>query len=445
MLVGLVGRHSVRTFLVCLLVMVLAGLGWAPASQTGATAAPDQIRLSWSDDPATTIAATWRSVSSAAGPYRLQWGRESGVYEGEQVAANEPAPGRRGTLHKARLRGLQPDTAYVYRVSGDGGVWSPELTFRTAPQTMPADGFVFTVNGDVGTSRAYPDVGKVLARVGEESPAFHVIAGDITYANLGGGTETEEYFFAVDLPDLASRRPVMVAWGNHEYVERLDVGIFTITRYFQLPTNGRASCNNPFPYYAFRYGGVLFVALDDPASVCFDQVGQGAWLADQLQQAQGDPTVRWRVVFLHQPPFASGSNAAQPRNRYQAFDQYHVDLVVAGHNHEYERTWPTDWEGGRVESSYRAPSFPTYLIVGTGGSPTSTKRSPPNAWSAFREDGQTVGYLRVRAHPDWLLGEYLGKPAGRAGEFKVVDRFVITSSADMAGPSAPPVVEDEQE
>jgi hypothetical protein len=148
---------------------------------------------------------------------------------------------------------------------------------------------------------------------------------------------------------------------------------------------------------------------------------------------------------LHQPPFASGSNAAQARNRFQAFDRYHVDLVIAGHNHEYERTWPTDWEGGRVESTYRAPTFPTYLIVGTGGAPTSTKRSPPNAWSAFREDGQTVGYLRVQARANWLLGEYLGKPVGRAGEYKVLDRFVITRSADVVGPSFPPFVEEEPE
>jgi 3',5'-cyclic AMP phosphodiesterase CpdA len=219
------------------------------------------------------------------------------------------------------VTGLQPDTAYSYRVAGDHGESSADLSFRTAPWALSESDVTFTVNGDVGTSYMFVDVAPIMRRLAAEPPGLHLIVGDLTYADLYRGTEEEEHWLATDLAVIGSRRPVLVTWGNHEYYRAADVGVETITRYFQLPRTGQPNACNPAPFYSLRYAGILIVALDDPTSPCFDQAAQRAWLGQTLAAAAADPTVVWRVVAVHSPPFSSGCHGGEELNRYPEFDR----------------------------------------------------------------------------------------------------------------------------
>ena len=424
------GVASVLSLAAALLAALLAG--WpieAPVASADAQAMPDQVHVSWVGDPSTSMAVTWRTASDSAGPYLVQWGQAPGHYSAGQVAAtSESAPGGRGFLHKAEITGLEADSAYHYRVSGDSGAWGADLSFHTAPASMPPGGVVFTVNGDVGTSYVFWDVEPVMSRLAQEDAGLHLIAGDLTYGDLHRGTEEEEHWFANDLAIVAARRPVMVTWGNHEYEAVGDVDIGTITRYFQLPRTGRANACNPFPYYAFRYADIHFVMLDDPSAgnLCFDRSVQQSWLRESLAGAAGDPTVKWKVVVVHRPPFSSGCHGSEALNRYPEFDQYRVDLVLAAHDHNYERTWPVSWDGGRVVTDYNAPGYPMYVVAGVGGATTYDCVSS-NPWTVFHDPGQYVGYLRVTATDARLLGEFVAKEAYReTADFSVVDRFELT-------------------
>ena len=217
-------------------------------------------------------------------------------------------------MHKAQLAGLRPDTHYRYRVAGDGGIWGEELSFRTAPAVLDDDGVSFTVNGDVGTSYMFADVAPITRRLALEPPGLHVIAGDLTYADLYRGAEEEEDWLSTDLAVVAGRRPVLVTWGNHEYYGGDDVGIDTLTRYFQLPRTGLPNPCNPVPFYSLAYAGILIVALDDPASPCFDRATQEHWLARTLAAADVAPSIVWKVVVVHSPPFSSGCHGSELLN-----------------------------------------------------------------------------------------------------------------------------------
>ena len=437
------GRHPAfrGPGLVLLAVVLLLALGPASASpdvttpvvsaQSGgatstASAWPDQVHLSWVGDPSTTMAVTWRTATDAAGPYLMEWWTAAdGEPAGSVAATGEPAPGGRGVLHKAELAGLQPDTEYRYRLAGDGGVWGEELSFRTAPATLPDAGVSFTVNGDVGTSYMFIDVAPIMRRLALEPPGLHLIAGDLTYADLYRGTEEEEHWFSTDLAVVASRRPVLVAWGNHEYYQGADVGIDTVTRYFQLPRTGRPNACNPFPFYSLTYAGILIVALDDSASPCFDRAAQESWLDRTLAASATDPSIAWTVVVVHGPPFSSGCHGSEPLNRYPAFDRYGVDLVISAHDHDYERSWPVSWDGADIRTDYAAPPYPAYLVAGVGGASTYDCVSS-NPWSAFFDPGQHVGFVRITALPASLRAEFVAKPAyDPDAEFRVLDQLTL--------------------
>ena len=422
--------RSVRGLGACLVVAAI-GLLVQPAtaqiaSPTGG-AHPDQVHLSWVDDPSTTMAVTWRTASGASRPYLVEaWPVSGGDAPASPEAVTEPAPGGRGHLHKAQLRGLRPDAEYRYRVSGDGGVWSEEFSFRTAPSALPADGVVFTMNADVGTSYIYYDVEPILTRLASEPSPLHWIVGDLTYAGQAGGSEYEDYWLSHDLPRIARQRAVMIAWGNHDYDAAYDVSIETLAAHFQLPLNGQANSCTPAPYYALRYAGIHFVVLDDPDSPCFDRGAQERWLEEELRQASADPSVVWRVAVLHQPPFSSGCHGGQPLNRYAAFERYRVDLVLSGHDHNFERSWPVAGGGASVVRSYDRPPHPVYVVAGVGGSNTYDCASA-QPWSAFHDPGRYVGYLRVTATQRAMTAEFVAKEAYTdSSAFSVVDRFTLT-------------------
>ena len=88
------------------------------------------------------------------------------------------------------------------------------------------------------------------------------------------------------------------------------------------------------------------------------------WLVNDLASTHKD----WRFVFFHHPPYSSsthGSDSNVCNTLGPVFQTYHVSLVFAGHDHDYERTWPmlngavsTICDGGVV-----------YVVTGGAGAP----------------------------------------------------------------------------
>ncbi len=83
-------------------------------------------------------------------------------------------------------------------------------------------------------------------------------------------------------------------------------------------------------------GAALFVGLDSTRPDCTEQ---RAWLADTLEGAQAT----WVVVALHHPPYSAGWHGSERRVRrafVPLFRRFGVDLVLAGHEHDYQRSKP---------------------------------------------------------------------------------------------------------
>lgn len=186
------------------------------------TALPDRIVLTWSDDPATTQAVTWRTSTNVQRAYAQIAVATSGPQTATQelVAVTEPFESDLGVAHYhgVEFRGLQPSTLYAYRV-GDATNWSEWLHFRTA-KSGPAP-FTFLYIGD-----AQNDIrthwSRVFREAFREAPraAFTLHAGDlVNVANRDA--EWGEWFGAPGWVNAVV--PVLPTPGNHEYAGRRNV------------------------------------------------------------------------------------------------------------------------------------------------------------------------------------------------------------------------------
>ena len=148
---------------------------------------PEQIHLTWSDNPATSVVVSWASPGQAARPQ---------VRIGQRVIAAETRPytdgisGETVWTYHARVGGLRPGALYAYAVTADNDDDAADpfsATFRTAPQGRAP--FRFTSFGDLGTPNtdwvlSYGQSAYAVEAVESFEPLFHLLNGDLCYANL---------------------------------------------------------------------------------------------------------------------------------------------------------------------------------------------------------------------------------------------------------------------
>ncbi len=302
--------------------------------------------------------------------------------EGSDISRTATATAA-GWQHAVKLSGLLPGRTYSYVVEACGSVTGVRR-FQTAtgPETTRVH---FTAMGDFGTGGS--NQAKVLqqltpARAGE----FLLTLGDNAYSS---GTEAEfQSNMFKPMAALLREVPLFPTPGNHEYVTNAGKPYLDN---FYLPANNPAKSER---YYSFDWGPVHFVSLDSNCrsftlTDCTTAL-QKAWLAQDLA-ATSRP---WKVVFFHHPPWSSGehlSSTAMRRDYAPLFEQYGVDLVLTGHDHNYERTRPMKGDAVAPAGTRGVP----YIVVGSGG---ATLRafgiaSQPS-WTAFR-DNTNMGYLDV--------------------------------------------------
>lgn len=143
------------------------------------------------------------------------------------------------------------------------------------------------------------------------------------------------------------------------------------------------------PYYSFNYGNLHFLAMSSiiPFSnqtvqyrLLRDESNQHDFISNDLYTASQNKSINWIVVYLYKPMYTSPSlHPAQEsvRNMYHPlFDYYGVDLVLQGHNHNYQRSYPLRFNQtnsstpiitDRNNSVYTNPNGTIFMIVGTAG------------------------------------------------------------------------------
>jgi len=168
--------------------------------------------------------------------------------------------------------------------------------------------------------------------------------------------------------------------GNHEYATDR-----TARAYFDY--FGESAGQRGAGYYAFTEGPWRIIAINDnipfgPGSA------QMQWLRDELEATRTLCT----LAYWHKPLFSSGPNGtandgASSKVLWDTLMEFGVDIVLNGHDHEYERFALQDQDGKPTVNGIRE------FVAGTGGAHSYTPVAPkPN--SEVRLSG-VYGILRL--------------------------------------------------
>ena len=133
-------------------------------------------------------------------------------------------------------------------------------------------------------------------------------------------------------------------------------------------------------YYSFDYRHVHFIVMSTLSDFNVTS-GQYKFIEKDLRQASADENVDW-IVVTNYGPFYTSPSTHPPKNElrniyHPLFDKYGVDLVLNGHNHNYQRTYPVTFNPNKASQPIVTNQFTTgyqgnkdgivYAIVGTGG------------------------------------------------------------------------------
>ena len=299
---------------------------------------PDQVVVSFGDDPAHSLAWTWRTDPTVkASAVKLQ---RLGDDSTRRLSGTTRAITSHGLLndplvlrHVVEADGLEPDTIYRYAV-GDGSEsgWSPWSSVRTAPE--PGRDYAFLEMGD--PQCGLEEWGTLLhsARARRPDAGFLVIAGDLV--DRGNERGNWDHFF-LRAAGVFENLPLMPCVGNHEY---LDKGPAIFAGSFRLPANGPRDVPHGLTY-SFEYSDSFVAVLDSNPAVYSPKIAhrQAEWLDDRLARTKA----RWKFVVMHHPIYPSHPSRSQPQLAeawVPVIDRHGVDLVFQGHDHAYLRTHP---------------------------------------------------------------------------------------------------------
>jgi hypothetical protein len=372
----------------------------APVKDDGAVGtAPDprNLHLAYVGDPKSTISVTWATDIDTRGT-TLEWGADASYghktagfwfgYPADLAGNDPPSVG----MHQVHLCGLTPGSTYHYRV-GTGAHMSADATFTTAP----ADGRAVRILV-AGDSRGNASTwGEVLQAGAAEAPDLAIFTGDAN--DLGSIQDDWEAWFAAG-KGVLEHLPLMTVHGNHEINSR--------HYYSQFPMPGNQQ------WYSFDYGPAHFTILNDtppssdPTSITTEQA---PFLDSDLAATQQT----WKLVSHHRPEYTSSTGHAPADDLQQAWesilDAHHVDLVLNGHAHDYERSHPL--VAGQVVADGAGP---VYIVEGGGGA--DPYDVAPQAFTAFAL--KTYGYVILDISPAQLT------MTAKSTDGTVIDSYSIT-------------------
>lgn len=268
----------------------------------------------------------------------------------------------------------------------------------------------FAIIGDFGVDNSKEAA--VAQLVKSWNPEFVVTVGDNNY--LGAATAIDraigKYYRDYIAPyqgtygsGSTSGNRFYPALGNHDW-ESLSCSNGVCQGpyfdYFTLPGNER--------YYDFVQGPVHFFLVDsdahEPDGISATSA-QAAWLRARLAAS----TAPWKLVILHHPPYSSGP-AGSTKAMQWPFKSWGADVVLAGHDHHYER----------LEVNGQL-----YFVDGLGGTGIS-KRVTPIAGSQATYN-QYHGALLVGADTTAITFQFIDITGA------VVDTYTLNKGATTTG------------
>jgi predicted phosphodiesterase len=374
----------------------------------GTLGATDEVKVIWMTEP-TNAAFTLEYAPKGLKPIAAKVTRTEFEFAPPPSKAVTPAEkAQRYVRYVASLPGLPANGEYGYTLRADGKVLAERAARARKSPDQPTR---LVMVGDLADGKAGQNA--IAYRIAQEKPDFLVALGDIVYPS-GRSFHYFKYFWptyvnAVEAAEQAGAPlmgtvPFYAVLGNHDaYVGKLSATLpdaYAAYYFFTAPRNGpgegvwstlipkteegakfRRLAGETYPsldFYSFDYGPAHVVVLSNAGTGKGDDPKVAAWVEQDLK-ASKQP---WKFVCLHAPPFqVTTSHYGDQRSRKLApiFEANGVDVVFAGHVHNYQRSKPLRFapsaavvapkpedpkEAAKVEPS-GAPKVPPSFVNGT--------------------------------------------------------------------------------
>jgi hypothetical protein len=217
--------------------------------------------------------------------------------------------------------------------------------------------FNFAAAGDFGCST---NTQNTVSNMEGKDPELVLALGDLSYHS------TADCWFDMMSP---LKGKMMITLGFHD-IEDGAVKMNQYVKSFELNK----------PYYSYDYKHVHFLVM---ASLSDFKEGseQYNFIKQDLEKASQNEDTNWIIVSTYKPLYSSPSEHKADdslRDAYSPlFEKYGVDLVLNGHNHNYQRTYPLTYNPNESAKPITTSELSTgynrgnngivFATVGTGG------------------------------------------------------------------------------
>ena len=296
-----------------------------------------------------------------------------------------------------------------------------------AQTTIP--NFNIAAVGDWGCNS---NTDKTINSINTQSPELILGLGDYSYESSADCWL--DALVPIYDPNNPNANNMQISIGNHENSASEDfntyLNAFSLTRQF-----GQV--------YSFNFNNVHFLSMATEISYSSGS-SQNVFVKNDLAAAAANPNIDWIIVYFHKPMYSSPSSCSSCSGEsslrdiyHPIFDQYGVDIVLEGHTHDYQRSFPIKFNSNSKSNpiitdtnrnNYIDPAGQIHAIVGTGGVNFHSLNSQ-NSFIAFQQSNR-FGHLNIDIQNNGtnLIGKFISNEGG------ILDQFTISKSGIQPPP-----------
>ncbi|MFB5600833.1 MAG: metallophosphoesterase, partial [Nitrososphaeraceae archaeon] len=318
---------------------------------------------------------------------------------------------------------------------------------------QPDQKFVVIASGDWGCNK---HTERNINDISNKNPDLVLSTGDMSY-------EKEDTCFYDIVKPLYQK--FKISLGNHDMEE-------DGSKELQQAYFSRFQLSNTF--YSFNYKNTHFIMLDSYSDNTASSE-QYLFVKKDLEVASKDNETDWIIVVMHEP-FYTNPGRHPPHTEFakvyhSLFDKYGVNLVLAGHNHWYERSFPLKCNPEEitepitqhhvkmeiekdltykskkrneivsfatipeldVNSTFKDSENPIFITVGTGGKKQHNQKDQlsyiPYVWD------HGFGYLKLEINHESIKGNFFANEiADREGKKIIEQKYIVRDSFTISKP-----------
>lgn len=354
-------------------------------------------------------------------------------------------------FHRSDVKGLKPNTKYVYRAGSERG-WSKTYSFTTDSMDPNKD-FTFLMVGDpqIGASGRYtkdPNIHgdwwvKTMERAGKAYPNSSMllslgdqINGFTDYDVLG--TQYENFY----RPDILRTQPLVTTIGNHDISPIYE-------NFFGRPNGdkkyGAGNSEQASGDYWFKFNGILFVNINSNDLNYDGPNGHIEYLRKIDAEHGNDSDVRWKFVIQHHNMFSNASHSRDKeipewRKLVPVVSELGYAGVLNGHDHVYTRAHLIDpkvnpVDGDRTDekalNEYHPQDGEGFYLTANSGSGSKFYDEKPTSWDdvykyvAVHKQTMTPNYTAVKVNNDKITFTTYAQAVRSEGPVEKVDEITL--------------------